>query len=85
MEKKGYQNLSDEDLLKKRKQMKAVAIGLGIVALLATAAGVYLFTSAEPGSRKMTSLTPLFILPITFMPLIVSFSQINKEVKSRNL
>ncbi len=85
MEKKGYQNLSDEDLLKKRKTIKSAVIGLGIADLLATIIIVYLFASADPESRKITTLLPLFILPITFMPLIVSLSQINTEVKSRNL
>ena len=81
MEKKPYQNLNDEDLIKKRNLIKGATIGLGIVDIAVFVILIYLFLKVGSEERNFATLIPLFILPITFIPLLINLNLINKEVK----
>ena len=78
-------DLSDEKLLKKRDLLKGASIGLGIVYVLAIAILIYLFTTKETKNIPLAVLIPTFTLITVFIPLLVSLSLLNKEIKSRNL
>lgn len=78
-------DLSDEKLLKKRDLLKGASIGLGIVYVLAIAILIYLFTTKETKNIPLAVLIPIFTLITVFIPLLVSLSLLNKEIKSRNL
>jgi high-affinity Fe2+/Pb2+ permease len=77
-----FSNLSDEKLLKRRDLMKGVLIGFGILFLVIIFVMIFLFRNFN--SNKIT-LVPVFLLPVTFLPLLITYNLINKEVKSRNL
>ena len=83
MKKSVYEELTNEELLKKRDLFKGVSIGFGVIFMLAIAVMIYLFTIK--GSSVSIALIPVFILPVTFVPLLINFSILNKEIKSRNL
>jgi len=77
--------LSDEKLLKKRNLLKSASIGLGIVYVLAIAILIYLFTTKGTKNIPLAVFIPIFTLITVFIPLLVSLSLLNKEIKSRNL
>jgi len=85
MKKNIYEELTNEELLKKRALFKGVSIGFGVIYLLAIAIVIYLFTSKGFKNMSIATLIPIFILPITFFPLLINLSLLNKEIKSRNL
>lgn len=60
--------------------MKGVLIGLGLVMLVAEAVLLYvIFTNDRMGSLAIIALSTA----ICFMPAAISYSQIDKEIKSR--
>lgn len=85
MEKSIYTAWSNEKLVNRRNSLKGASIGLGIVALIAILISAYLFFSY--GFKDLSAITfiPVFILPITFLPMLIFLSQLNKEIKSRNI
>lgn len=84
MKKSIYREVTNEELLKKRDLIKGVSIGFGVIFMLAIAIMVYLFTAK--GLKDVSiALIPIFTLPVTFVPLLINFSLLNKEIKSRNL
>jgi len=84
MKKNIYEELTNEELVKKKALFKGVSIGFAIIYILAIAIIIYLFTSKE-FNVSIATLIPLFILPITFFPLLINLSLLNKEIKARNL
>jgi hypothetical protein len=85
MKKNTYSEWSNEKLLKSRNSLKGASIGLGIVALIAIIILFYLFFSEGLKQKSFAVLLPVFLMPITFLPVFISFSQMDKEIKSRNL
>ena len=85
MKKNIYEELTNEELLKKRDLFKGVSIGFGVVFILAIAIIIYLFTTQGIKNVSIATLIPVFILPVTFFPLLINLSLLNKEIKSRNL
>ncbi|OXA81305.1 hypothetical protein SAMN05444397_10355 [Flavobacterium aquidurense] len=83
MKKSIYRELTNEELLKKRDLFKGVSIGFGVIFMLAITVMIYLFT--VKGSNVAIALIPVFILPVTFVPLLLNFTLVNKEIKLRNL
>lgn len=80
-----YQEMTNEELIKKRNLIKSVSIGFGIIYILAIAVLIYLFASKGFKNVNIATLIPVFSLPITFLPLLISFGSIKKEIKARNL
>lgn len=69
-----------DQLIAYKKKMKGVLIGLGIVMLVAEAVLLYvIFTTDRMGSLTMVALSTI----LCFMPAVISYSQIDKEIKSR--
>ncbi|MCC9065187.1 hypothetical protein [Flavobacterium piscisymbiosum] len=85
MKKNIYEELSNEELIKKRDLFKAVSIGFGVIFVLAIAVIVYLFSAKGFKNFSIATLIPIFTLPITFVPLLINLSLLNKEIKSRDL
>lgn len=85
MKKNSYEKLTNEKLIKKRDTLKSVLIGFGIFLLLAMAVLIYLLAAKGFKNVPVATLIPLFSLPVTFVPLLINLSLLNKEMKSRNL
>ena len=85
MKKNTYEELSNEKLLKKRDLFKGVSIGFGVIFLLAIGIIVYILSVKGLENVSITTLVPIFTLPIIFMPILINLSLLNKEIKSRNL
>jgi hypothetical protein len=85
MKKNIYSEWTNEKLLKTRNLLKGASIGLGIVVLLAILILSYLYYSQGFKKNSIATLIPFIVMPITFLPILISFSQIHKEIKSRNL
>jgi hypothetical protein len=85
MKKNVYEELTNEELMKKRDLLKSVSIGFGIIFILAISILIYLFAEKGLKNVSIATLGPLFTLPITFVPLLINLSLLNKEIKSRNL
>lgn len=85
MKKNAYESLTNEQLLEKKNLFKGVLIGFGIVVVLAIVILLYLLSTNVFDKKSFATLLPIFILPVTFAPLLVSFSLLNKEIKNRNL
>jgi hypothetical protein len=85
MKKNIYEELTNEKLIKKRDLLKSVSIGFGIIFILAIAILIYLLVAKGFKNVSIATLVPLFTLPITFVPLLINLSLLNKEIKSRNL
>ncbi|GAA3968662.1 hypothetical protein GCM10022246_21750 [Pedobacter ginsengiterrae] len=75
-------NLSDQSLeflIKQRNLLKGVAIGFGIVLLLAF--GIFAYVAIEKKNFALLAIFPASM--ITMLPILLRFGQINKEIKSR--
>jgi hypothetical protein len=85
MKKNTYEELTNGELIKKKYLIKSVSIGFGIIFILAIASLTYLFAAKGFKNISIATLIPVFTLPITFVPLLINLSLLNKEIKSRNL
>ncbi|MBV8327128.1 hypothetical protein [Chryseobacterium sp.] len=80
-----FQELTNEELLKKRNIMKGLAIGFGIMFLLAIVAFVAIIMMKGSKGFPYATCVPFLVMPITMRPLLINFKRINKEIQSRNL
>ena len=85
MKKNTYEELTNEKLIKKRDLFKGVSIGFGVIFILAIAIVVYIFNVKGFKNVSIATFIPIFTLPITFVPILINLSLLNKEIKSRNL
>ena len=85
MKKNFLEELTNEKLLKQRDLLKGVGIGFAIIYLIAIAVLIYVFSLRSTKNFSIATLLPLIVLPVTFLPIVISFSAVNKEIKSRNL
>ena len=85
MKNNSYENLTNEELLKKKDLMKGVTIGFSILFLLAIAILGYLLGAKEFKNTSIAIFIPLMILPFTYMPLIINYNLIKKEIQLRGL
>ncbi|MCG2611985.1 hypothetical protein LZZ90_10750 [Flavobacterium sp. SM15] len=84
MKQNTYQNLTNEQLIKKRNSLKGASIGFALLYFLAIVVLIYLLTTKGFKNFSIATLIPLFIMPITFIPLLISLNLMNKELKKRN-
>ncbi|MFD2941396.1 hypothetical protein [Flavobacterium notoginsengisoli] len=84
MNKNIYENFTDAKLIKTRNLLKGIAIGFGVVFIVALAVSIYLITS-KGLKDSIAALIPVFSLPVVFTPLLINFSLLSKEIKCRNL
>jgi hypothetical protein len=85
MKKNTYEELTNEKLIKKRDLFKGGSIGFAVIFILAIAIVVYIFNVKGFKSGSIATFIPIFTLPITFVPILINLSLLNKEIKSRNL
>ena len=85
MKKNFLEELTDEKLLKQRDLLKGVGIGFAIIYVIAIAVLIYVFNLRGTKNFSIATLLPLIVLPVTFLPIIMSLVAANKEIKSRNL
>ena len=85
MKNNSYEKLTDEELIKKRDLFKGVTIGFGILVLLAIAVLGYLMGLNGLRNTSISVVIPIMVLPITYMPLIINYSLLKKEIKARGL
>lgn len=77
-------NLSErslEFLIKQRNLLKGVAIGFGIVLLLAFS--LFVYVAIEKKNFALIAVIPASM--ITLLPIFLRVGQINKEIKSRQI
>ncbi|WP_250252572.1 hypothetical protein [Chryseobacterium sp. Marseille-Q3244] len=85
MKKNIYEQLSDEELLKKRNTFKGVSIGFGIVFILGIIAFITILAIKGAKGFPFAAFTPFIVMPVTMAPLLINLNLVNKEIKSRNL
>lgn len=85
MKNNNLSDLSNEKLIKRRDLFKGFLIGIGIVWLLMIAFVIYIYTTKDTSNFSFVVFLPIFILPVTLMPLFINVGMLNKEVKARNL
>ncbi|NHM01412.1 hypothetical protein [Flavobacterium difficile] len=85
MKKNIYSDLTDEQLLKKRNFFKGISIAFALIFIVAISILLYLFVTKGFKNSSIVTLLPIFMLPITLMPLFINFSLIHKEIKSRKI
>ena len=85
MSKNIYEDFTDEKLLKRRDLFKGIAIGFGVIFIIALAVAVYILTGKGFKKSSFATLIPIFTLPITFVPVLINLGLLNKEIKARNL
>jgi membrane-bound acyltransferase YfiQ involved in biofilm formation len=85
MKKNIYEELPNEKLIQKRDLLKGVLIGISIVIVLSVSILGYVFFNEGLKKVSMVTFLPIFMLPITFGPLLINLGLLNKEIKARNL
>lgn len=85
MKKNIYEDLTNDELIKKRNLMKGVSIGFGIIFIFAIAVLIYILFLKGLKNVSIATLIPIFIMPIAFSPLLTNYSLLNQELKSRTL
>lgn len=76
---KQFSELSLDELQKRKSTLKSVLIGFIVLAVIIVLLFAYLYFFM--GKRvKIVSLIPLFILPITWLPIFISLKSINDEI-----
>ncbi len=80
-----YSETNDQDLLKKRNQIKGLLIGILIVYFFISCFLGYLFYTKEFEKINFATLLPVFISPLTLLPLFINLKSINEEIKNRKL
>ncbi|MEO0059050.1 MAG: hypothetical protein RLZZ312_697 [Bacteroidota bacterium] len=77
---KKWSEMTLEELLKKRNVIKSAAIGLGTVMVFATTVLIYIAITEKKPALAFISIGFF----VSLLPIIISISQINKEIKSRD-
>lgn len=85
MKKNIYQELTNEDLIRKKNTFKGVLIGFGIVFLLGIVTFIVLIAMKGAKDVPFAAFIPFIAIPATFVPLMINLGLINKEIKERNL
>lgn len=73
--------LTKEELQTKYKKSKGVVLGLGIVMLFASITLIYVAITTENYAFIAVAIGS----SMSFLPMVIEFKQIEKEIKSRNL
>lgn len=85
MKKNTFQELTNEQLIKKRDLLKGVTIGFGVIYLLSIAIFIYIFTTKGANGFSIATMIPILALPVTLSPLLINLSLVNKEIVARKL
>jgi uncharacterized BrkB/YihY/UPF0761 family membrane protein len=85
MSKNIYEDFTNEKLLKRRDLFKGISIGFGLIFIILIAVAIYILTGKDFKKSSIATLIPIFTLPVTFVPVLINLSLLNKEIKVRNL
>lgn len=85
MKKSTYSKLTDDELLKKIDFMKSAIIAFTILYFIIVVVLLYLFFNKQFGDTSMAALIPIFFLPVTLLPMTLSYKMLLAEKKTRNL
>lgn len=85
MNKNPFEELTNEKLIKRRNLLKGVVIGFAVFFVITVGILIYLFATKGSKNMPIATLIPVFTLPVTMMPILISLASMNKEIKSRNL
>jgi len=85
MNKNIYEQLSNEELIKKRNTLKGVSIGFGIIFIIGIIAFIVLLTLKGAKGFPFAAFIPFIVMPVTLTPLLINLGMANKEIKTRNL
>ena len=85
MNKNMYEGLSDKELIKKRKTLKGVSMGFGVIFILGIIAFIVLLTIKGAKGFPFAAFIPFIVMPVTLAPLLMNLNLANKEIKARNL
>lgn len=72
-----------EQLIKKRDLLKSVVNAFGIIFLIGIVVLLYILTIRDVKKVSIAVFVPLFTFPITLLPVLISLSNVNTEIKSR--
>lgn len=81
MKNQKFKELTLEQLYAPKKKVQGITIGIAILLLIAFCILFYLAVS----TKKFALLTPAIGSFITLLPTLIVLTQINQEIKSRNL
>ena len=81
MKTKKLSDYTTEELNKKHKSAKGALIGFLIIWAVIIVGLIILYLNTN--NIKMATLTPIFILPITLLPIFINYNNLSKELKSR--
>ena len=76
--------LTNEQLIKQRTLLKAITTSYASIFLLTIAIFIYLLAETKFKTVSVAVIIPVCVLPIMFVPILISFCLIDKEIKSRN-
>ena len=80
-------DLSIPELEKRKKLLKGVLIGFGVLLLIFYIVFIVLIIDKELKPKMISGFVPAFIpmftLPIVFLPIIITLNSVNKEIESR--
>jgi len=79
---KQYSELSLDELQKRKATLKSVLIAFIVLAVVIVLLFAYLFFVMGK-HIKIVSLIPIFVLPITWLPIFISLKSINDEIALR--
>lgn len=85
MKKSTYSDLTNQDLSKKIQFMKSAIIAFTILYFIVFIVLLYLFFTKQFGDTSMAALIPIFFLPVTLLPMTLSYKMLKAEQKSRNI
>ena len=85
MNKNIYEQLSNEELIRKRNTLKGVSIGFGIIFIIGIIAFIALLTLKGAKEFPFAAFVPFILMPVTLTPLLINLGLANKEIKARNL
>lgn len=85
MKKNNNAALTNEALIKKIQLLKGVLIVFGILYAIIIVVLLFLFFNKNFGQLSVAIFVPLFVLPATLSPILISYNMLKKEYKLRNL
>lgn len=85
MKKSTYSELTNEELRSKLTFTKQILLAFIIIYFVIVAVLLFLFLNKNFGEVSIALFVPIFIIPITLLPLYMSYNMLRAEKKSRNL
>ncbi len=85
MKKNTFSELTNEELLKKITFVKSILAALVMLYFIIFSVLLFLYLNKDFGQITIALFVPVFIIPMTFLPLMINYRLLRTEKKSRNL